>query len=74
MADLSKIRLNGTNYNLKDATARESIASLADSLDTIHEPEQNSAIQTMLTSYGLLASTETNNIIGTALIGKAQLQ
>ena len=30
MADLSKIRLNGVDYNLKDATARQSINSIAE--------------------------------------------
>ncbi len=74
MADLSKIKLNGVAYNLKDATARESIASLAESLDTIHDPEENSDVQTMLLSYGLTVATETNGIVGTAITGKAIAQ
>ena len=30
MADLSKIRLNGINYNLKDAVAREAIEAISE--------------------------------------------
>lgn len=35
MADLSKIRLNGTNYNLKDAEARNAINNFEETDPTV---------------------------------------
>lgn len=46
MADLSKIKLNGVEYDIKDAVARELIPTL--------EPIAN--VTAMLTSFGLNAN------------------
>ena len=47
MADLSKIKLNGTDYNLKDAYARGIIPS----------EETMANVLAMLTKYGLNTTT-----------------
>ena len=65
MADLSKIKLNSIEYDLKDAVARESIPTL--------EPMAN--VETMLTSYGLNASANlAPATAGTAETDKAVVQ
>lgn len=46
MADLSKIKLNGTEYDLKDAVARSLIPTL----------ESMANVEAMLTSFGLNAN------------------
>ena len=74
MADLSKIKLNGTTYNFKDTVARENLSALERSLDTIHDPEEDSDVQAMLLSYGLTVATEANVVVGTAIVGKALIQ
>lgn len=42
MADLSKIKLNGTAYNLKDAEARTDISSLQTAVQNINSGNSNS--------------------------------
>ena len=37
MADLSKLRLGGTDYTLKDATAREDISSLDERISALED-------------------------------------
>lgn len=74
MADLSKIRLNGTNYNLKDAVAREGLAAIQDSLENIHEQEDDDDVKAMLESLNLTVIDENNNIVGLAIVGKATVQ
>lgn len=65
MADLSKIKLNGVEYDLKDAVARGLIPTL--------EPMAN--VDAMLTSYGLNASANLAPAqAGTAEVGKAVVQ
>lgn len=65
MADLSKIKLNGTEYDIKDAVARGLTPTL--------EPMVN--VDAMLTSYGLNASANlTPAQAGTAEVGKAVVQ
>ena len=65
MADLSKIKLNGTEYDIKDTVARELIPTL--------EPMTN--VEAMLTSFGLNASANLSSAqAGTAEIGKAVVQ
>ena len=65
MADLSKIKLNGVEYDLKDAVARGLIPTL--------EPMAN--VEAMLTSFGLNAAANlTSAQAGTAEIGKAVVQ
>ena len=59
MADLSKIKLNGTTYNFKDAVAREHIVS----------PETDANVKAMLTSFGLNTTTQLEP--GTAGTSKA---
>ena len=65
MADLSKIKLNGIEYDLKDAVARGLIPTL--------EPMAN--VEAMLTSFGLNASANLFSAqAGTAEVGKAVVQ
>ena len=65
MADLSKIKLNGTEYDIKDAVARGLIPAL----------EPMAYVDAMLTSYGLNASANlTPAQAGTAEVGKAVVQ
>ena len=65
MADLSKIKLNGTIYNLKDAWLRENI----------HDPEDDANVIKMLQDDGLDASiTLEPAIVGTAKVGSAVVQ
>lgn len=54
MADLSKIKLNGTTYNFKDATARTAIANL-------DIPEETTITNT-LSSGTLIATINGTNI------------
>ena len=62
MADLSKIKLNGTIYNLKDAWLRENI----------HEPESDANVLKMLQDNGLNGTTALEPaVIGTAKVGAA---
>ena len=42
MADLSKIKLNGTAYNLKDVEARTDISSLQTAVQNINSGNSNS--------------------------------
>ena len=58
MADLSKIKLNGVEYDIKDAVARGLIPTL--------EPMAN--VTAMLASYGLNSSAN----LSTALAGTAE--
>lgn len=48
MADLSKIKLNGTEYDLKDAVAREHMVS----------PETDTNVTNMLAAFGLDTTTQ----------------
>lgn len=48
MADLSKIKLNGTEYDLKDAVAREHMVS----------PETDANVTNMLAAFGLDTTTQ----------------
>lgn len=65
MADLSKIKINGTSYDIKDAIARAAIPEV--------EPMAN--VETMLTSFGLNASANLAPAqAGTAEVGKAVVQ
>lgn len=57
MADISKIKLNSTNYNVKDATARSSISTINTTLNTLSSKvtamESNQYIeQTELLTFG----------------------
>ena len=70
MADLSKVKLNGTTYDLKDATARASIADLAtvatsgdyDDLIDAPEPEDDEDIEDMLDGFDLDYTTNTLSV------------
>lgn len=65
MADLSKIKLNGIIYNLKDAWLRENMPQPCSDEDVIE----------MLTSYGLYNSESlTPAIAGSAELDKAVVQ
>lgn len=61
MPDLSKVKLNNTNYNIKDITARSSIANLQAQLDNF-DPGASVTIEdtaSTTTSYYLTGTTET---------------
>jgi len=47
MADLSKIKLNGIEYDIKDVTARSSISAL-ENADYQNSTQVNSAIATAI--------------------------
>lgn len=56
MADLSKIKLNGTEYTLKDAEARQMVSDLEDSI-----PEVPSVLSELVNDVGYITSyTETD--------------
>ena len=56
MADLSKIKLNGTEYNIKDAEARQLVNDLEDSI-----PEVPSVLSELVNDVGYITSyTETD--------------
>lgn len=56
MADLSKIKLNGTTYNFKDAEARQLVSDLEDSI-----PEVPSVLSELVNDVGYITSyTETD--------------
>lgn len=72
MADLSKIRLNNTNYNLKDAVAREGLTAIQNSLETLHEPEDDEDVDDMLESLDLTVIDD-DNLVGSAEIGSGNV-
>lgn len=49
MADLSKVRINNDEYNLKDSIARELLDNL--------QPETMANVKAMLAKYGLNTTT-----------------
>ena len=62
LADLSKIKLNGTTYDLKDAVARAGLVTL--------EPMAN--VDAMLTSFGLSTAGDlVPAVVGVAETDKA---
>ena len=72
MADLSKIRLNNTNYNLKDAVAREGLTAIQNSLETLHDPEDDEDVDDMLESLDLTVIDD-DNLVGSAEISSGNV-